>query len=110
MDDGSGTIDLSPLATQGGIAYEDYYASMYPDGFTYSWNPCYAFSKSGCTGVAVCQVGQADPSEAYDLGVQENAMFQPDTTGTGNDENLADLQLLFSHDIFSGWGGPFLLQ
>ncbi|KAI8481827.1 hypothetical protein Bbelb_404320 [Branchiostoma belcheri] len=75
MSDGSGEVNLRPLAT-GNPTFKDFPAITYPDEYLYSWNPCEPFSQgSTCEDVAVCQKTKNGSNE-YDLGHQSSAQFQ----------------------------------
>ncbi|KAI8481410.1 hypothetical protein Bbelb_408450 [Branchiostoma belcheri] len=75
MSDGSGEVNLRPLAT-GNPTFKDFPAITYPDEYLYSWNPCEPFSQgSTCEDVAVCQKTKNGSNE-YDLGHQSSVQFQ----------------------------------
>lgn len=53
FDDGSGTVDLSPIGRQDGTPLmQDQFA---PDNYAYSFNPCYPFTEGTCVNAAACQ-------------------------------------------------------
>ncbi|XP_052808450.1 cation-dependent mannose-6-phosphate receptor-like [Mya arenaria] len=53
-DDGSGTVDLSPIAStdQSNPLIRDAFA---PDTYAYSFNPCLPFTEGTCVNAAACQ-------------------------------------------------------
>lgn len=66
FDDGSGTIDLSPLGKQDGTALIQ---DQFPQGssYAYSFNPCYPFTEGTCVNAAGCQV-DATGNVYYNIG------------------------------------------
>lgn len=53
FDDGSGTVDLSPIGRNDGTPLmQDQFA---PDTYAYSFNPCYPFTEGTCVNAAACQ-------------------------------------------------------
>ncbi|XP_045169913.1 cation-dependent mannose-6-phosphate receptor-like [Mercenaria mercenaria] len=58
FDDGSGTVDLSPIGRQDGTPLmQDQFA---PDNYAYSFNPCYPFTEGTCVNAAACQYDSAN--------------------------------------------------
>ncbi|XP_045168086.2 uncharacterized protein LOC123531309 isoform X2 [Mercenaria mercenaria] len=73
FDDGSGTIDLSPIGHKDGTAvFVDRPSST--DAYWYSYNPCGTFYEAACVNVAVCQY---DPVKYVfqDIGVPDKVSF-----------------------------------
>ncbi|XP_078703633.1 uncharacterized protein LOC144928820 [Branchiostoma floridae x Branchiostoma belcheri] len=82
MADGSGVIDLSPLAsTDGTPRYKGYKATQPPDPYLYDWNPCQPFTDGDCQSVAGCQTNP-DTGDNYNLGTQDSASFGSAEDGT----------------------------
>ncbi|CAH1238350.1 M6PR [Branchiostoma lanceolatum] len=82
MADGSGVIDLSPLAsTDGTPRYKGYKATQPPDQYVYDWNPCQPFTDGDCVSVAGCQ-SDPDGGDNYGLGTQDSASFGSADDGT----------------------------
>ncbi|XP_078573446.1 uncharacterized protein LOC144860179 [Branchiostoma floridae x Branchiostoma japonicum] len=82
MADGTGVIDLSPLAsTDNTPRYKGYKATQPPDAYLYDWNPCQPFTDGDCVSVAGCQ---SDPNggDSYALGSQDSATFGTADDGT----------------------------
>lgn len=73
-DDGK-VIDLSSIGkTDGTPAFPDIQA---PDGYLYSYNPCYPFTELACADQSVCQI-PADKSTSYPAGDASSAVFNND--------------------------------
>ncbi|XP_041365147.1 uncharacterized protein LOC121380411 [Gigantopelta aegis] len=70
-------IDLSPLAGVGTPRFKD---KMSPSGDLFSWNPCFAFSEGGLSGLAACQQRPALPPLFYNTGSQDSAVFEVDAS------------------------------
>ncbi|KAI8481830.1 melatonin receptor [Branchiostoma belcheri] len=82
MADGSGVIDLSPLAsTDGTPRYKGYKATQPPDSYLYDWNPCQPFNDGDCQSVAGCHTNP-DTGDNYNLGTQDSASFGSADDGT----------------------------
>ncbi|XP_063419760.1 uncharacterized protein LOC134704905 [Mytilus trossulus] len=68
-------IDLSSLGkTDGNAMFPDLQA---PDGYMYSYNPCYPFTEIQCVDQAVCQV-PVDRTTSYPAGDAVSAVFSND--------------------------------
>jgi hypothetical protein len=50
-----GTIDLSSIGSATGKPKFKDVASIYPNNYRWSYNPCYTFSEDSCQNVAGCQ-------------------------------------------------------
>ncbi|KAK3103857.1 hypothetical protein FSP39_022450 [Pinctada imbricata] len=75
MTDGTGVIDLSHISKQDGTAtFTDILA---PDGYYYSYNPCYGFTEGSCQNATGCLVDDTD-SVQYTLGVPNSSRFYHD--------------------------------
>ncbi|XP_078703451.1 uncharacterized protein LOC144928646 isoform X2 [Branchiostoma floridae x Branchiostoma belcheri] len=92
MDDGSGTIDLSPLAGSGTPSFSGSATKWPDDNWQYSYNPCVAFDMQMCYGVAACQVKSDMSGESYDIGSQDGATFSMDGNNVAITYNAFDYQ------------------
>ncbi|KAI8481826.1 hypothetical protein Bbelb_404310 [Branchiostoma belcheri] len=92
MDDGSGTIDLSPLAGSGTPTFSGSATKWPDDNWQYSYNPCVAFDMQMCYGVAACQVKSDMSGESYDIGSQDGATFSMDGNNVAITYNAYDYQ------------------